>query len=67
MSESGYLVKSGDIKDFANKVIKLAKNDSLRMDMGNKSYSSASRFLPEPIGEKWSVLFDNLINIDKSY
>lgn len=57
--ECGYLLSVGDIKNFAERVINIAKDINLRKQLGKRSFELAERFSPEKVGEKWFELLGN--------
>lgn len=59
-NECGYLVSVGDIENFADSVIKIAKDIELRKLMGNKSFELSKRFSSENVGKKWFELIEKL-------
>lgn len=59
--EDGFLVSNGDIEKFAEKLLLLIKNESLRRAMGNKAYDNSRRFTEEIIMSQWVSLFENVV------
>lgn len=59
--ENGFLVPTGDEKALAAAIIRLAKNDKLRKQMGKKAKQHASKFSKGAIMRKWNDLFMALI------
>lgn len=55
--ETGYLVKSGDINDFALKLETLMNNSTLRKEMGSKGKQTVQRFYVDKIMAQWDRLF----------
>jgi len=58
--KNGYLVEDGNIEAFANCVLKLIENDSLRKDMGAAAIEKSKQYLPEKIMPQWMDLFEKL-------
>lgn len=59
--KDGYLIENGDISAFAEAVINLIENNTLRQNMGNNAKEKAEIFAIEPIMEKWDRLFKSLV------
>lgn len=59
--KDGYLIKTGDIDTFACKLAYLMKDDSLRINMSNNSYSNLEKFEKTRIIKKWINLFNDLV------
>lgn len=60
--QNGILVKNGNIKEFAEAVLKLIDNRELRMKMGQAAQVKARKYLPEVIMPQWMELFAQLHN-----
>ncbi len=60
--ETGYLVKPGNIIDFAEKMRKLILDKELRKTMGNAGKISVKKFHENYIMKKWDALFHELLN-----
>jgi len=58
--EDGFLIKNGNIEDFANKIIQLIENENLRKEIGSKAKVNVTRFLPEMVVKQWDELFKSL-------
>jgi len=58
--EDGFLVKNGDIEQFAQKICYLIENDEARIQMGEKARANVQRFNRELIMQKWIDLFQSL-------
>jgi glycosyltransferase involved in cell wall biosynthesis len=58
--EDGFLIKSGDVKSFADKVIFLIKNEEIRKKMGFAASVNSRRFSAEIIMPMWINLFNKL-------
>ena len=54
----GLLVEPENVEQFAEKLLFLIKNDSLREDMGRKAYESSKRFSMEKILKQWVDLIE---------
>lgn len=59
--KDGYLVKNGDLKLFADKLITLIDNQDLRQEMGKNGREKAKNYLPEAIADQWNNMFKRLI------
>ena len=58
--KDGFLVPTGDFKDFASKMRCLMENKELREEMGRKAKESTKRFQVEGILDKWEDLLKSL-------
>lgn len=58
---NGYLVKIGNKKDFADKIIKLLINDSLRLKMGKNAFKEAKKYDNRKIVKIWEKEYKELI------
>ena len=56
----GFLVKNDDEFAFAEQLLILIENQSIRMEMGTKARENVKRFLPENILKQWDELFKSL-------
>lgn len=56
--ETGFLVKDGDLKDYAKKLELLMENRELWEKMSNAAYKHSGIFLKENVMEKWFELID---------
>ena len=54
----GFLVESENVTQFAEKLIKLMKDDKLRAEMGVKAYESSKRFAMDKILKEWVELIE---------
>lgn len=54
----GFLVKPGNVEQFAEKLLILIKNDQLREEMGKKAYESSKRFAMNNILKQWVNLIE---------
>lgn len=59
--EDGLLVENGNIKQLAEKICYLIKNEEIRKEMGFKARINVKRFDEEKIMEQWIQLFNNLL------
>jgi len=59
--EDGFLIENGAIEGFANAMMKLIKNNELRMTMGSKAKENVKRYAPEKIMSIWDALFKSLL------
>ncbi|TYR36524.1 glycosyltransferase family 4 protein [Sphingobacterium phlebotomi] len=60
--ENGFLVRTGDEKALADAIIRLAKDEALRKEMGSKAKQHSVKFSEEAIMKKWRDLFMALTN-----
>src|SRR5574344_1626596 len=58
--KNGYLVKSFNTEDFADKLNSLIENESLRITMGKEALLSSNKYNINDIGMTWKFLFDEL-------
>lgn len=63
--EDGFLVKTGNIEELAQKIILLIEDESLRAEMGRKAKVNVQRFFPECIMPKWVSLFNEITSSGK--
>ncbi|PXV58448.1 glycosyltransferase involved in cell wall biosynthesis [Dysgonomonas alginatilytica] len=59
--EDGFLIKEGDLDDFADKLSLLIENYELRHKMGVAASQNVLRFTEDIVMSKWIALFDELI------
>lgn len=59
-NEDGFLVENGNIDSFAQKIMLLIENESLRAAMGEKAKHNVKRYLPETIMAQWDSLFKEI-------
>lgn len=64
--ETGFLVKNGNVIEFAQKMKILMTNEVLRKRMGTNGKKSVPRFYLRPVLEQWDQLFIDLCN-NKNY
>ena len=57
----GFLIPPFDIDAYAEKMLLLMQNESLRKQMGDNARKSASQYDIEIIGKQWKQLFDELM------
>ena len=58
---NGYLVPVGDVRTLADRICRIASDDSLRLRLGAASKASSHRFTPETIISAWEHLFSSLL------
>ena len=56
----GFLVKEGDVKTLAERLLKLMKDQELRMRMGIEAYARSEKYSEDIIMNKWLSLFNGL-------
>ncbi|MFA7044022.1 MAG: glycosyltransferase family 4 protein [Bacteroidales bacterium] len=61
-NEDGFLVKDGDIQQFAEKICYLIDHEGIRIQMGQKARENVKRYNQETIMQKWIELFQSLKN-----
>ena len=64
-NQDGILVKPFDIDEYAEKLLRLIKDDQLRFQMGKRAHESSQRYLIEDIAQKWKDLFDEITAKDE--
>ncbi len=57
----GFLIPTFDIDAYADKVISLMTNESLRCQMGENARKTASQYDMAKIAPQWQQLFDELM------
>ena len=60
--QDGFLIENRDVKAFADKVVLLIENQSLRIRLGHVAIQSSFRFQPEKIMPQWESLFKSLFS-----
>lgn len=60
---TGYLVKSNDVNEFANKIDILINKPDLRTEMGVAGKKAVSKFYETTIMQQWNKLFCQLVNM----
>ena len=64
-NEDGFLVENGNEKELAEKLQLLMKNETLRLQMGEKARENVQRFSPQNVVKQWDELFKKLIPMSK--
>jgi glycosyltransferase involved in cell wall biosynthesis len=59
---SGFLVETGNIEQFANALKKLMEDSLLRKQMGRNARKEVTKFYPENIMRQWDNLFKQLVS-----
>jgi glycosyltransferase involved in cell wall biosynthesis len=59
--EDGFLVENGNTVEFAERILQLIEQDTLRHTMGVKAKENVKRYLPETIVPQWDVLFKTIV------
>ena len=57
--EDGFLIENRDVTAFAEKIIYLIENDSMRVEMGRKGIQSSQKYHSDNIMHKWKSLFES--------
>lgn len=60
--KDGFLVKTWDVNEFANKTCLLMENEQLRREFGRNAMISSRRFSSEKIIPQWINLYEKLVN-----
>ena len=58
----GFLIASGDVKTFSEKVCLLIENEELRRKMGREGMQSSQRFLASRVMPQWINLYNQCMN-----
>ena len=58
--EDGILVENGNVIELTSAIIKLIKEDDVRMGMGQRAVVNVQRFCIEAVAHQWKELFDSL-------
>ena len=58
--EDGLLVKTGDVDELADALIRMMQSDELRRKMANSALENVKRYRLDVLAEKWRQLFDHL-------
>ena len=58
--EDGFLIPQGDTEAFAQALVKLMQDDTLRRQMGATAHKNAARWDKETIMQQWTNLFKNI-------
>lgn len=59
--EEGFLIPAFDVEMFANRLMRLMNNESLRKKMGEKGQIKSQQYHIDTIGKQWQKLFDELM------
>lgn len=57
---NGFIINNRDLKEMANKICYLMRNDNLRKEMGKNALLDSVRFTPDFIIEHWKSLLNSL-------
>ena len=57
-NENGYLIKSRNKEEMADKILKLISNKEKCKDMGEKAYNNSKKYLSKNIKQKWVDIFE---------
>lgn len=58
--EDGFTIENNNILVFAEKLIQIMSDDSLRKGMVVKAIANKTKFVPSNIADKWVQLFESL-------
>lgn len=61
-NKTGILVKDNDIEGFANAIINLIDNHSLRNTIGENAFITTKSYSIEEIGQQWLKMLDSVLN-----
>lgn len=59
--KDGFLIPPFDVDDYAEKLVLLMQNQSLRQEIGMNARKSAEKYELDKIGAQWQQLFDELM------
>lgn len=59
--KNGFLVVPNNCIELAEKICILIENEKLRLQMGRESLENVEKYSKEPIMQKWTILFDELM------
>lgn len=59
--KDGFLIPPFDVDGYAEKLVSLMQNQSLRQEMGMNARKSAEKYEMDKIGAQWQQLFDELM------
>lgn len=60
-NENGFLIKEGDIVEFANQILQLINDESKRIQMGKNAHLSSYKYSVGPIMNQWINLFSSIV------
>jgi len=60
--DDGFLVENGNTDAFAERIMQLIEDETLRKKMGAAAKENVKRFMPENIISQWDKLFKELVN-----
>ena len=58
--ENGFLITPNDINGFAEKLLLLMQNETLRQKFGKRSFELSQKFNIQEIGNSWQVLIEKI-------
>jgi glycosyltransferase involved in cell wall biosynthesis len=58
----GFLIKGGNVEEFANRVCQLIEKVKLRIEMGKEGFSSSQRYRVDLIMPRWIKLIEQIID-----
>ena len=61
---NGFLIPNNNLELFADKIMLLIENQSMREQMGKAAYQSAQLYTEEKIMSRWIDLFNQCMNIE---
>lgn len=60
-NKDGYIVGYNDCEAFANKLLEMIHNDTLRQQMSDNALKRSKEFTPEVIADKWMDIYNGLL------
>lgn len=64
-NQNGILVPPFNVKEYAESLLRLMRDDQLRAQMGNRAFESSRRYSIEDIALQWKGLFDEVMADNK--
>jgi glycosyltransferase involved in cell wall biosynthesis len=58
--KNGFLIREGHLDDFADHLIRLMKDENLRIKMGREAFLNSANYSLEKIMQRWTTLFEEL-------
>lgn len=64
--ENGFLINPDDINEFANKLLLLMRDETLRKRLGKRSFEMSQKFSMQEIGDAWQQLIERILKNEKT-